>query len=52
MGFSFDDFIEGVERDVITMAFQQYGSSRRVARALKISQTKASRLIRKYCSQA
>ena len=36
------------EKQQILVAYQEYGSSRKVAQALGISQSKASRLIRKY----
>ncbi|HHW41699.1 MAG TPA: sigma 54-interacting transcriptional regulator [Syntrophomonadaceae bacterium] len=45
----FDVIMREVEKELITRAYREYGSSRKVAKALKISQTKASRLIRKYC---
>lgn len=45
---SLDSIIEEVEKSLITRAYEQHGSSRKVARALKISQSRASRLIRKY----
>jgi PAS domain S-box-containing protein len=37
------------ERKIIVEAFRQYGSSRKVAHALHISQSRAHRLIEKYC---
>ncbi|MGI5874787.1 MAG: sigma 54-interacting transcriptional regulator [Bacillota bacterium] len=48
-GGSLDDAVEEVERSVIRRAYDEYGSSYEVARVLKISQSRASRLIRKYC---
>ncbi len=45
---SLDEAIEGVERQLIIDALAEHGSSRKVASALKISQSRASRLIRKY----
>jgi PAS domain S-box-containing protein len=45
---SFDSFIEGTEKELITYYFGIFGSSRKVAKALRISNTKAARLIRKY----
>lgn len=45
---SLDSVIEEVEKGLITRAYKQHGSSRKVAQALKISQSRASRLIRKY----
>lgn len=40
--------LEQVERELICKAYKQYGSSYKVAEVLKISQSKASRKIRKY----
>ncbi|HAS89449.1 MAG TPA: histidine kinase [Desulfovibrio sp.] len=45
---SLDDALEAVERQLIMDAVAKHGSSRKVATALKISQSRASRLIRKY----
>lgn len=47
---SLDDAVAEVERAIISRAYKEHGSSYEVARVLKISQSKASRLIRKYCS--
>jgi len=47
--YSFDSFIEKVEKEIITKAVEKFGSSRKVADALMISHSKAARLIRKYC---
>lgn len=44
----FDIAMEEYEKKLITKAFKSYKSSRKVANALKISQSKANRLIRKY----
>lgn len=44
----FDTAVEEYEKKIITHAFNKYKSSRKVANALKISQSKANRLIRKY----
>ncbi len=44
----FDIAMEDCEKKLIITAFNQYKSSRKVAHALKISQSKANRLIRKY----
>lgn len=41
--------VEEVERVIIRRTYEKYGSSYEVGRVLKISQSKASRLIRKYC---
>lgn len=46
---SLDRAVEEVERNLVTSSYEKHGSSRKVARDLAISQTKASRLIRKYC---
>lgn len=46
---SFDELIEKVEKELITKAVERFGSSRKVAKALKISHSKAARLMRKYC---
>lgn len=44
----FDTAVEEYERKLIINAFHKYKSSRKVAAALKISQSKATRLIKKY----
>ncbi|WMI82015.1 sigma-54 interaction domain-containing protein [Anaerotignum sp. MB30-C6] len=44
----FDIAMEELEKKLITSAFKKHKSSRKVATALKISQSKANRLIRKY----
>ena len=49
---SLDEALEAVERQLIIDAYQSYGTSRKVATALNISQSRASRLIRKYTSDA
>ncbi|WP_316896804.1 sigma 54-interacting transcriptional regulator [Pseudodesulfovibrio indicus] len=46
---SLDAAQENLERDMIRKAHKTYGSTRNVARALGISQSRASRLIRKHC---
>ena len=46
---SLDEAVEEVERAIIRRAYEEYGSSYEVGRVLKISQSKANRLIRKYC---
>ena len=46
-----NDAIEEVTRQLITRAYDQLGSSYKVANALKISQSKASRLIRRLVSR-
>lgn len=44
-----DEAINEVEKNLIEKAYRELGSSYEVAKALKTSQSKASRLIRKYC---
>lgn len=46
----FDLAISQVERKMIVEAYQKHGSSRKVAQALNISQSRAHRLIEKYCN--
>ncbi|MGL5749462.1 MAG: TyrR/PhhR family helix-turn-helix DNA-binding protein [Paraclostridium sp.] len=48
---SFDKLIENYEKHIIINAYKKYPSSYKVATALNISQTKSSRLIRKYINQ-
>jgi len=48
---SLDDTLAIVERKVILDACTTHGSSRKVAAALSISQSRATRLIRKYTTQ-
>ncbi|MBI9109589.1 sigma-54-dependent Fis family transcriptional regulator [Maridesulfovibrio ferrireducens] len=45
---SLDEAMQAVERQLIIDAYAEHGSSRKVAVALKISQSRASRLIRTY----
>ncbi|MEH0019033.1 MAG: sigma 54-interacting transcriptional regulator [Desulfobacter sp.] len=45
---SLDELKEEIEKDLIQRAYKRYGSSRKVGASLRISQTKASRLIRKH----
>ncbi|MCY6369972.1 sigma-54 interaction domain-containing protein [Clostridium ganghwense] len=47
---TFDLAVEEFEKKLITKAYAKFKTSRKVAECLNISQTKASRLIRKYCS--
>ncbi len=47
---SLDNAVSEVEKRIIQKAYKDLGSSYEVAKVLKISQSKASRLIRKYCS--
>ncbi|MBG0791346.1 MAG: sigma 54-interacting transcriptional regulator [Desulfovibrionaceae bacterium] len=49
---SLDASLESVERRIILDAKATYGSSRKVAAALGISQSRATRLIRKYAAQS
>jgi transcriptional regulator with PAS, ATPase and Fis domain len=44
-----EEAINEVEKKLIEKAYKELGSSYEVAKALKTSQSKASRLIRKYC---
>ncbi|CAH2211951.1 sigma-54 interaction domain-containing protein [Tepidibacter aestuarii] len=46
---SFDLEKEKFEKELITKVHEKFKSSRKVAEALDISQSKATRLIRKYC---
>lgn len=45
-----EEAINEVEKNLIEKAYKELGSSYEVAKALKTSQSKASRLIRKYCT--
>ncbi|MFK2825272.1 sigma 54-interacting transcriptional regulator [Bacillus sp. B190/17] len=47
---SLDQALEETKRTLIRRSYQTYKSSRKVANDLSISQTKASKLIREYCS--
>lgn len=47
---SLDDAVSHLEKDLVTKTYRECGSSYEVAKVLKISQSKASRLIRKYCA--
>lgn len=44
----FKSAIENYEKLIISQAYNKYGSSRKIAKALGISQTKANVLVRKY----
>lgn len=46
---SFDIAVEAFEEELITKAYNKYKTTREIAMQLKISQSKASRLINKYC---
>lgn len=46
---SFDTYINKAEKELIMKAVEKFGSSRKVAKALNISPSRAARLIRKYC---
>ncbi len=46
-----DDALAGMERKLILDAHALYGSTRKVAAALRISQTRASRLIKKHLAK-
>jgi transcriptional regulator of aromatic amino acid metabolism len=45
-----DEAINEVEKNLIKKAYDELHSSYEVAKALKTSQSKANRLIRKYCN--
>lgn len=47
---SLDESVDEFEKRIIKKAYEEHGNSYAVAKALKISQSKASRLIKKYCS--
>lgn len=47
---SLDDAVSNVEKNLVLQAYKELGSSYEVAKTLNISQSKASRLIRKYFS--
>ena len=49
---SFDSKIERYEAWLITEAYKKYGSSRKIAEHLDISQTRANNLLRKYVRKA
>lgn len=46
---SFDEIVDEFKKNLIADAYKKLKSSRRVAKELKISQSKASRLIKQYC---
>ncbi len=48
---SLDEAIEELERRMVVRSYEKWGSSRKVATDLNISQTRATKLIRKYCGQ-
>lgn len=48
---AFDQAMANMEKAIIKRSFDKWGSSYKVARALKISQSKASRLIRKHLKE-
>lgn len=47
----FDDMVDEFKRTIIEETYNKYKSSRRVAKELKISQSKANRLIRQYIGE-
>lgn len=49
---NFDERVSNFESSLIHDAYQKYGSSRRIAKHLGISQTRANNLIRKYITNA
>jgi len=46
----FEEAVEEFERKLIRKAYEKYKTTRKIAEVLEISQSKASRMIRKYCS--
>lgn len=48
---SLDEAISEVEKNLVIKLYKELGSSYKVAKALKISQSKANRLIRKYWNE-
>ncbi len=46
---SFDDAVEEFKKKIIIEAYEKYKSTRKVAKQLNITQSKAARLIRQYC---
>ena len=48
-GMAYEDFIEQIEARVTRDAYVKYGSIRKMAAALQLSESKAARLVRKYC---
>jgi PAS domain S-box-containing protein len=48
----FDDRVDEFKKAIVVEAYNKYKSSRKVAKKLKISQSKATRLIRKYLDEA
>ncbi|WP_407655230.1 hypothetical protein [Alicyclobacillus dauci] len=49
---SLGDAIMNIESELILASYQRHQSTRKVARELQISQSRASRLIRKYLASA
>lgn len=47
----FDDMVDEFKRTIIEETYNKYKSSRRVAKELKISQSKATRLIKQYIDE-
>ncbi len=47
--FSLENEVERHERDIVKKYYELYPSSRKLAKQLKVSQSKAVRLIKKYC---
>ncbi len=47
--FSLESEVERHERDIVKKYYELYPSSRKLAKQLKVSQSKAVRLIKKYC---
>lgn len=51
IGGTLDEEIETFTRELVRKTYENYPSSRKLAEALGISQTKANRLISKYISK-
>lgn len=47
----FDDMVDEFKRGIVVEAYNKYKSSRKVSKELKISQSKAARLIRQYIDE-
>ncbi|WDV45813.1 sigma 54-interacting transcriptional regulator [Clostridiaceae bacterium M8S5] len=47
-GTTLDELMESYEKDIIKKAYEEYQSTRKISKKLGISQSKASRLYRKY----
>ncbi|WP_349730043.1 hypothetical protein [Peribacillus frigoritolerans] len=47
--YSLDKTLEELEKNLIVTSYTKFRNTRKVAHQLSISQSKASRLVRKYC---